>query len=130
MTVAQRKPSSSGGGRLTKIAWSPDAWRCPTFRLYLRLFQYGFRRHATYRAATFAGAFTNTVFGILRAYVLIALWQARPGLAGYDVADAVTFCCSSAPTGSRRRRWAASPRRPWCSRSRCRSSASPGPGRG
>lgn len=32
------------------------------------------------------------MFGILRAYVLIALWQARPGLAGYDVIDAVTFC--------------------------------------
>ncbi|GGT36046.1 ABC transporter permease [Nonomuraea spiralis] len=32
------------------------------------------------------------MFGILRAYVLIALWQARPGLAGYDVTDAVTFC--------------------------------------
>ncbi|WP_246075595.1 ABC transporter permease [Nonomuraea terrae] len=29
---------------------------------------------------------------MLRAYVLIALWQARPGLGGYDVADAVTFC--------------------------------------
>ncbi|WP_440071665.1 ABC transporter permease [Streptosporangium sp. OZ121] len=29
---------------------------------------------------------------MLRAYVLIALWQARPGLAGYDLADAVTFC--------------------------------------
>ncbi|MEU7893917.1 ABC-2 family transporter protein [Nonomuraea sp. NPDC049152] len=42
--------------------------------------------------AALAGAFTNSVFGILRAYVLIALWQARPGLAGYDVIDAVTFC--------------------------------------
>ncbi|MFE3449026.1 ABC transporter permease [Nonomuraea sp. NPDC059194] len=42
--------------------------------------------------AAIAGAFTNSVFGILRAYVLIALWQARPGLAGYDVIDAVTFC--------------------------------------
>ncbi|MFC6087112.1 ABC transporter permease [Sphaerisporangium aureirubrum] len=29
---------------------------------------------------------------MLRAYVLIALWEARPGLAGYDVVDAVTFC--------------------------------------
>ncbi|MER5650807.1 ABC-2 family transporter protein [Streptosporangium sp. NPDC002524] len=29
---------------------------------------------------------------MLRAYVLIALWEARPGLAGYDLADAVTFC--------------------------------------
>ncbi|MCG5217379.1 ABC-2 family transporter protein [Streptosporangium soli] len=53
---------------------------------------YGFRRHSTYRAAAIAGAFTNTVFGILRAYILIALWEARPGLAGYDVADAITFC--------------------------------------
>jgi ABC-2 type transport system permease protein len=32
------------------------------------------------------------VFGILRAYILIALWQARPGLAGYDVTDAITYC--------------------------------------
>lgn len=60
--------------------------------LYLRIAGYGFRRHAAYRAAAIAGAFTNTVFGVLRAYVLIALWQARPGLGGYDVADAVTFC--------------------------------------
>ncbi|GAA2868885.1 ABC-2 family transporter protein [Streptosporangium fragile] len=58
----------------------------------MRIAGYGFRRHSVYRAAALAGAFTNTVFGILRAYVLIALWQARPGLAGYDVADAVTFC--------------------------------------
>ncbi|MET7459493.1 ABC-2 family transporter protein [Nonomuraea sp. NPDC005501] len=42
--------------------------------------------------AALAGAFTNSVFGVLRAYILIALWQARPGLAGYDVSTAVTFC--------------------------------------
>jgi ABC-2 type transport system permease protein len=48
----------------------------------VRIAGYGFRRHSTYRAAAVAGAFTNTVFGILRAYVLIALWQAHPGLAG------------------------------------------------
>ncbi|MEN3539188.1 ABC-2 family transporter protein [Microbispora sp. ZYX-F-249] len=59
--------------------------------LYPRLAWYGFRRHATYWGAALAGAFTNTVFGVLRAYVLIALWQARPGLGGYDVAAAVTF---------------------------------------
>ncbi|MFE0150275.1 ABC transporter permease [Nonomuraea sp. NPDC059007] len=63
-----------------------------TILLYARLVRYGFRKHATYVAAALAGAFTNSVFGILRAYVLIALWQARPGLAGYDVLDAVTFC--------------------------------------
>jgi ABC-2 type transport system permease protein len=66
--------------------------RCKTIPLYARLVRYGFRRHATYVWAAIAGAFTNSVFGILRAYILIALWQARPGLAGYDVADAVTFC--------------------------------------
>ncbi|GLW22869.1 ABC transporter permease [Microbispora triticiradicis] len=60
--------------------------------LYPRLAWYGFRRHAAYWPAALAGAFTNTVFGVLRAYVLIALWQARPGLGGYSVADAVTFC--------------------------------------
>jgi ABC-2 type transport system permease protein len=63
-----------------------------TLRLYSRLFWYGFRRHATYWPAALAGSFTNSVFGVLRAYVLIALWHARPGLGGYDVADAVTFC--------------------------------------
>ncbi|NUW39118.1 ABC-2 family transporter protein [Nonomuraea rhodomycinica] len=66
--------------------------RCVSFSLYARLAGYGFRKHATYVGAALAGAFTNSVFGVLRAYILIALWQARPGLAGYDVTAAVTFC--------------------------------------
>ncbi|WP_246090377.1 ABC transporter permease [Nonomuraea deserti] len=66
--------------------------RCKTIPLYARLVRYGFRKHATYVAAALAGAFTNSVFGILRAYILIALWQARPGLAGYDITDAITYC--------------------------------------
>lgn len=77
---------------MRRLRLLPRTWRCPTFALYLTVFRYGFRRHSTYRAAAVAGAFTNTVFGVLRAYVLIALWEARPGLAGYDVADAITFC--------------------------------------
>ncbi|WP_245647114.1 ABC transporter permease [Microtetraspora niveoalba] len=64
----------------------------PSISLYAQLVRYGFRKHATYWGAAAAGAFTNTVFGVLRAYVLIALWRARPGLGGYDIADAVTFC--------------------------------------
>ncbi|WP_433423839.1 ABC transporter permease [Microtetraspora malaysiensis] len=64
----------------------------PLLSLYAQLVRYGFRKHATYWGAAAAGAFTNTVFGVLRAYVLIALWRARPGLGGYDIADAVTFC--------------------------------------
>ena len=46
---------------------------------------------ATYRLATFAGAFTNSVFGFLRVYVLLAVLEARPGLAGFDATDAATY---------------------------------------
>jgi ABC-2 type transport system permease protein len=61
-------------------------------RVYLAVARHSFRRYSTYRVATVAGAFTNTVFGFIRAFVLIALWQARPRIGGYDVTDAVTFC--------------------------------------
>ncbi|MBW8487134.1 ABC transporter permease [Actinomadura parmotrematis] len=52
---------------------------------------YAFRRHTAYPLASLAEAVTNTVFGFLRAYVLTALWAARPHLGGYDATDAVTF---------------------------------------
>jgi ABC-2 type transport system permease protein len=52
---------------------------------------YGFRRHATYRVATLAGVFTNTVFGYILSYTYLALWTERPALGGYDQAQAVTF---------------------------------------
>lgn len=61
-------------------------------RLYLAVARHSFRRYSTYRVATAAGAITNTVFGLVRAFVLMALWHARPNLGGYDVTDAVTFC--------------------------------------
>lgn len=50
-----------------------------------------FRRFSTYRIATVSGAFTNTVFGFIFCGVYLTLWDARPGLGGYDVADALTF---------------------------------------
>ncbi|MFI0369977.1 ABC transporter permease [Actinomadura sp. 1N219] len=53
---------------------------------------YGVRRHTAYPLGSATEAVTNTVFGFMRAYVLIALWQARPSLGGYDEIDAVTFC--------------------------------------
>lgn len=44
----------------------------------------GFRRYATYRQATVAGAVTNTVFGFLRCYVLLAVVAGAGGVAaGY-----------------------------------------------
>jgi len=62
-----------------------------TARLYLAIARGAFRRYSTYRAATLAGAFTNTVFGFILAYTFLALWQARPGLGGYDTSQAVTY---------------------------------------
>jgi ABC-2 type transport system permease protein len=50
-----------------------------------------FRRYSTYRIATLSGAFTNTVFGFIFCGVYLTLWEARPGLGGYDVSDALTF---------------------------------------
>ena len=60
-------------------------------RLYWELARRGYRRYAAYPAATWAGAFTNTVFGFLRAYVLLAVLRHRPEVAGYDEADVVTY---------------------------------------
>ncbi|MFI5985852.1 ABC transporter permease [Streptomyces sp. NPDC051555] len=62
-----------------------------TAHLYAAIAAGGFRRYATYGTATAAGVFTNTVFGFIVAYTYIALWDERPGLGGYDQAQALTF---------------------------------------
>jgi len=43
----------------------------------------GSGRNATYLGAALAGICTNTVFGFIRAYILIALFAVRPILGGY-----------------------------------------------
>ncbi|QXE36665.1 ABC-2 family transporter protein [Streptomyces sp. GMY02] len=60
-------------------------------RLYIAVAAGGFRRYATYRVATFAGVFTNTVFGYIMAYTYMALWNQRPQLGGYDLPEALTY---------------------------------------
>jgi ABC-2 type transport system permease protein len=60
-------------------------------RLYAVVAGGSFRRYATYRVATVAGLFTNTVFGFIVAYTYVALWQLRPHLGGYDLPQAVTY---------------------------------------
>ncbi|MFI8227307.1 ABC transporter permease [Streptomyces sp. NPDC085900] len=60
-------------------------------RLYVAVAAGGFRRYATYRAATVAGVFTNTAFGLILVYTYTALWDERPHLGGYDLAQAVTY---------------------------------------
>ncbi|MEV0175330.1 ABC-2 family transporter protein [Streptomyces sp. NPDC050803] len=60
-------------------------------RLYAAVAAGGFRRYVTYRAATAAGVFTNTVFGVILVYTYQALWDERPHLGGYDQTQAVTY---------------------------------------
>jgi ABC-2 type transport system permease protein len=60
--------------------------------LYLAVAARTFRRFATYRAATLAGIFTNSVFGVIISFTYIAVWQQNPTAGGYDVVDAVTYC--------------------------------------
>ncbi len=59
--------------------------------LYAAIAARAFRRYSTYRAATVAGIFTNSVFGVIYSYAYLALWAARPDAGGYDATDAVTF---------------------------------------
>ncbi|MEU7564933.1 ABC transporter permease [Streptomyces fradiae] len=60
-------------------------------RLYWAVLAGSFRRHATYRVATAAGVFTNTVFGFILAFTYMALWDERPRLGGYDMAEALAY---------------------------------------
>ncbi|WP_338073642.1 ABC transporter permease [Kineococcus siccus] len=59
---------------------------------YPALLVAGFRRFSTYRAATAAGALTNTVFGAVKAAVLVGTVAAAGGsVSGYGAAQAATF---------------------------------------
>jgi ABC-2 type transport system permease protein len=56
------------------------------------MFAGGFRRWAAYRGAMAAGAFTNTVFGLIRAYITVGAIGAAGGtLAGYDAKAGITY---------------------------------------
>jgi ABC-2 type transport system permease protein len=60
-------------------------------RAYWELAVSGYRRFASYRGATLAGAFTNCVFGLMRGYVLLTVVAGRPRVGGYDAADTLTY---------------------------------------
>ena len=64
--------------------------------MYLALARAGFRRYATYRIATLAGASTNITFGFLRCYALLAVATATGGsISGYDRPRLATFVWGS-----------------------------------
>jgi ABC-2 type transport system permease protein len=60
--------------------------------LYVAVAVRSFRRYSTYTAATLAGIFTNSVFGLVISFTYIAVWQQNPDAGGYDVTDALTYC--------------------------------------
>ena len=61
-------------------------------RLYLAVARSSFRRFSTYRWATVTGVFVNSIFGVIRSFVLLAVWAHNPNIGGYDAFDAVTYC--------------------------------------
>ena len=60
-------------------------------RLFWKLVQLAFRLQLTYRAANLAGLATNFFFGLLRAAVLVALYDARQEVAGISLQAAITY---------------------------------------
>ena len=60
-------------------------------RLWWEVTRRSFRRHATYRAATAAGLFTNTIFGFIQAYVMLAIFSSRSEVGGFDVHDSLSY---------------------------------------
>lgn len=60
-------------------------------RLDWEIAKRGWRRHAAYPGATVAGVFTNTIFGLIQAYILLAVYRHRTTVGGYDPSDAVTY---------------------------------------
>lgn len=60
-------------------------------RLGFELARRGYRRYAAYPGATWAGVFTNTFFGLLIAYTLLAVFEQRATVGDYDARDAATY---------------------------------------
>ncbi|HEX4789930.1 MAG TPA: ABC-2 family transporter protein [Actinospica sp.] len=60
-------------------------------RVYLTAARLSLRRYLTYRSSAAAGVVTNTVFGCIRAFVLVALWKQKPEINGWNESDAVTY---------------------------------------
>ena len=82
MNARSRGRFSLSAGRSTTIS---------AVRLYWEFARRGYQRYAAYPAATWAGVFTNTVFGFTHAYILLALYRHRHVVGGYDASDTVTY---------------------------------------
>ncbi|MGH9279331.1 MAG: ABC transporter permease [Acidimicrobiales bacterium] len=63
----------------------------PSIGPYWHVARRTFQRYTTYRSASFAGLFTNTVFAFLKAYILLAVLAQRLEIGSFDAVDVVTF---------------------------------------
>lgn len=60
-------------------------------RFYFEVAGTAFRRQIVYRWANLAGLCTNIFFALIVSYIIIALYNARPVVAGYDVHDTLRY---------------------------------------
>jgi ABC-2 type transport system permease protein len=60
-------------------------------QLFFQIARLSFQRQLTYRTANFAGLITNLFFGLLRASVMVALYQGRGVIEGISLPGAVTY---------------------------------------
>jgi ABC-2 type transport system permease protein len=81
--------------RYKHLIVSPILSTARTMRLFWEIVSLSLRRQVTYRAATWAGLATNLFFGVLRAYVMIALYAGRSEIAGLTIQDAITYTALS-----------------------------------
>jgi ABC-2 type transport system permease protein len=82
----------NGVGFFTATAGRPgDANFTAHVRTFFAIAASGFRRYSTYRQATVAAAATNSMFGFLRSYVLLAVAATVTVAAGYDAPRLMTY---------------------------------------
>lgn len=67
-------------------------------RLFWEIFVLALRRQLTYRAAMWGGLVTNLFFGLLRAFVMIALYGDQTEVNGLTLHDAITYTAISQAT--------------------------------
>jgi ABC-2 type transport system permease protein len=60
-------------------------------RVHALIVRQTFRRYVTYRGAVIGGITANTVFGVIKAFILTAIWREQPVIGGYDRADVLTY---------------------------------------
>lgn len=60
-------------------------------RVYALIARLTFRRYSTYRAAVVGGIAANTAFGVVKAFILTAVWHTKPSIGGYGLSDALTY---------------------------------------